>query len=821
MITRTTAAATALNARHPAPILLVRASLPGGTQYWASKGGTYGGQAYEGRLLSGVVLRVGMDGLGRVKRTLGEIRLANGADPVTGARPSDLFATDVIAGQPVQIDLYEAATTAPTDYVRVFTGALDVPEADAFDDVQLRLLLLDDGNPTYAGLQALNCGRIHKLLASRINATDWPSADPDAIGQVIPWGFGTHTDHPAYPVDAGALDALAADIDDTDTTIAVSSATAFALFPASGTLQIEDEQITYTGKGTLTFTGCTRGAGGTTAAAHVAGRPVWEIQASYVYLVSEHAYQAVSAVRVAGVLIDPASYTVSLAGPTTITFTGKPVVKKTVAVTTQPTFTAAVTSEQSPGSIAVTGEQSPGAISTTAEHGHSTNTGSHDHDTEISRHEYHSSPSSIPGTITATADVTFANTPKSGTTANFHIRVTNKSGTWVFRVNGGATLISDLGGALASNVEDYYCTQSSPGTSYQIANTAGATPSLTVAIVERDIVQTQASSADAAAGVSASATGATASSMASLSGATAANMASLAGSTAVGLTRTVDAVVSAADLVVGGAVTCDVQAIPDDGSGTYTGTPNAAILNPADQLKWLLHEKLGLTVASWIHATSWAAARAAWAAAGIEGHWIVTDAIDSSELLERLRWSLCARCYQRADGTFALHVLPLAGSAVKTFTEAADIAGDAAGGHAIRVGLTPITDLYNEVFVCYGKRLSGGGYAGYVSASDATSQSTNRMTRTLILENDFLTDATDAQWVADTYLAQHKDRGYLATLAGRGLPEAHLELCDPVAITGSRMPGGWTAKAFTLEQVGLDLVPAGRVSVSQLVGREV
>jgi hypothetical protein len=52
------------------------------------------------------------------------------------------------------------------------------------------------------------------------------------------------------------------------TTITVLSTTGFS---SSGTLIIGTEQITYTGKTSTTFTGCTRGANGTTAAAYVDG----------------------------------------------------------------------------------------------------------------------------------------------------------------------------------------------------------------------------------------------------------------------------------------------------------------------------------------------------------------------------------------------------------------------------------------------------------------------------------------------------------------------------------------------------------------------
>lgn len=57
----------------------------------------------------------------------------------------------------------------------------------------------------------------------------------------------------------------------TDTTITVSTASAFG---ASGTIIIDAEQITYSGKTGTTFTGCTRGANGTTASGHQAAASV-------------------------------------------------------------------------------------------------------------------------------------------------------------------------------------------------------------------------------------------------------------------------------------------------------------------------------------------------------------------------------------------------------------------------------------------------------------------------------------------------------------------------------------------------------------------
>lgn len=61
-------------------------------------------------------------------------------------------------------------------------------------------------------------------------------------------------------------------LSNSDTTITLTSA---AQFPTSGTIFIENEQITYTGKSGNNLTGCTRGANSTTAATHADGTNVY------------------------------------------------------------------------------------------------------------------------------------------------------------------------------------------------------------------------------------------------------------------------------------------------------------------------------------------------------------------------------------------------------------------------------------------------------------------------------------------------------------------------------------------------------------------
>lgn len=878
---RTAAYIAQADAADHAPLLLVRAALSGGTRYWTSRAGTYGGQVYAELLTRGLELTLGLDPLGRAMRSLGRLELDN-RDDGTGSRLADLFATDIVANRGVEVDYLFAGLTHPTDSLRLFTGCLDVPTEDCFDDQLLRLDLADDGNPLWAGIQDLAAARIHQTLGTRIEDAGYPGADPDVLGQVQPRIYGRLTDAPAFPVDAGGLDLLQLDATAGATTLYLSDPVRWGAFPPSGTVQCEEEQIAYTGtaaqrgsalatsgagttytarrctdaaawnlagahvgdvavagarygivaavndaadyvevtewvggtpaNGTVcavyapgwALTGCTRGSGGTSARAHAAGAQVWEVQAEYVYLVAEHACASVTNVRADGVLVDPADYTLQLTGPTLIKFSARPRRSLDVLVLTQPTYNATVTAEQSPGSISVTAEQSPGTISTTAEHGHSMGTGSHQHDSgQIA--EYPSAPSYGP-TVSYTSDqtVTWVNTPKSGSSATYFANINVISGTWTL-----------AGRTLTSGYQTW--TVASPGTSNLLDLTSG---SGSISINELRRTVTVESATASAAGITATASGATAASMASLSGATAANMATLAGSTAVSVAQTASAVVSAADVVVGTSVVCDVEGYADDGSGTYTGTAGALITNPADQIRHLLAVQLGLSLATWADSASFTAARAAFAGASIRCDWGLYDQLDSAELLERLRWSVAARLFQGASGAFKLFALPLSGASVKTLTEADDVLDEASGGGPIRVGRTALADLYNEVFVLGAKRLAGGGYGDVATAEDATSQSDYRMTRTLIVENDFIRDPTALQAVAGIYLAWHKDQRWRATVDAFGPPVLHLEPCDKVAITASRMPGGWTAKGFWVESVAWSLGRPGQVDLATLTLRE-
>jgi len=71
----------------------------------------------------------------------------------------------------------------------------------------------------------------------------------------------------------GTIDFLNGTINSSVTTIVVVSTTGFG---ATGTILIDSELITYSGKTSTNFTGCVRGVSGTTAAAHTTGATVYD-----------------------------------------------------------------------------------------------------------------------------------------------------------------------------------------------------------------------------------------------------------------------------------------------------------------------------------------------------------------------------------------------------------------------------------------------------------------------------------------------------------------------------------------------------------------
>ncbi len=84
-------------------------------------------------------------------------------------------------------------------------------------------------------------------------------------GDTAPGSAGNGTTDRRIDMACGFRTLLNGAIDNSVTTVPVDSTQGY---PASGEIIIDTERITYTGKTSTTFTGCTRGANGSSAASH-------------------------------------------------------------------------------------------------------------------------------------------------------------------------------------------------------------------------------------------------------------------------------------------------------------------------------------------------------------------------------------------------------------------------------------------------------------------------------------------------------------------------------------------------------------------------
>ena len=127
--------------------------------------------------------------------------------------------------------------------------------------------------------------RYDKYVGIAIDTTTYPNADPDDIGKIGNIGYGVLKEVPALAVVAGALDYLDAAITAAQTTLNLIDT---SRFPSSGTIGIDAEDITYTGKSATQLTGLTRGVNSTTAVIHGRGVPVWEERTNFTYEAFSH-----------------------------------------------------------------------------------------------------------------------------------------------------------------------------------------------------------------------------------------------------------------------------------------------------------------------------------------------------------------------------------------------------------------------------------------------------------------------------------------------------------------------------------------------------
>lgn len=279
MRTTTAGMATALAKTSSKPVFLVELDAGGSTYYWSDHVITVGGQAYEPRIVE-------WGSLGAITDRISGGGVVNKTRLTTSQLPSDISSL-VKMDSVIRIYLFiDGEGLTASDREQVFAGVISDPI----------LITLEKATFSVSGIEAQKNAMVGELLT----ADEYAGADPDAIGKMKPIVYGSVSGHVCQPVDVGGISTAVDYVVSMDTSIELTNA---AFFPSSGTVRMDREEITYTGKTGNTLTGCTRGANSTPATGHDIGTQVIEIQAEYEYLVADHPVQSIGDVYIDGVRI--------------------------------------------------------------------------------------------------------------------------------------------------------------------------------------------------------------------------------------------------------------------------------------------------------------------------------------------------------------------------------------------------------------------------------------------------------------------------------------------------------------------------------------
>ena len=126
-----------------------------------------------------------------------------------------------------------------------------------------------------------------------LEATTFASAREKDLGKMLPQVYGSAKQVPFLGADVGSITTLAVEIGTGDTVISITDF--LSDFPSSGTVIIDNEQITYTGKSSSQLTGCSRAANYTAAASHLQGAVIQELQDAEYFIIG-HAVKAIDTV---------------------------------------------------------------------------------------------------------------------------------------------------------------------------------------------------------------------------------------------------------------------------------------------------------------------------------------------------------------------------------------------------------------------------------------------------------------------------------------------------------------------------------------------
>ena len=249
-------------------------------------------------------------------------------------------ALDVVLFNTKRIDTPTVSAARFSDLIRAGLNGGDQTFDIGFGEATLTLLFRGGVAGDQVALFGLRCEEVTDLTEAtcvlrmtgrelsledtedlyRVSSQDFPLCDPDDVGTPIPIAIGDVANAPAIGLVSGIVHKLAADLPVTSlASIPVSDGALVARMPPTGTVQIDQEQFTYTGRNitALTFTGITRAAFGTTAVTHARGAPVFQVLSEYVYAFAAnpgttHQTSGAPRLRSDGALIAAGTYTIDL-----------------------------------------------------------------------------------------------------------------------------------------------------------------------------------------------------------------------------------------------------------------------------------------------------------------------------------------------------------------------------------------------------------------------------------------------------------------------------------------------------------------------------
>lgn len=577
----------------------------------------------------------------------------------------------------------------PSVVETLFKGALDEPR-----DIDLMKFTCSASSMLFAKDQQWKQSIIAKAV--------FPNADPDDLNKHQNIIYGSCQQVRCHAIKAGAVDFLSEDITaSSPATFHVSDASEF---PSAGafTVQIENEQIRISSRSGNILTVQTRGYNSTTALTHDKGMAVFEILTEYVYMVAGHPVKTIGDVYVDGVrqLTGVTKYTGqsgsehgSYPGKAVLAFSAKALVKKQVDLTNN-------------DSIGVNDPQHQHAASvltdTVVMNQYTINSGSWTFTpSNIIDNNFNNSAVQDPSSNT---DVNRILPYNNGIPSRIRVGINHSDAVYNniaavnFYLNGSLKQTMNFNGSPSKTTtySNWYTLSSwghvnAANTYVNIITTAGNSFRVWEIWYEVEYDPTTST-----VGTNVSKTG------------------------TVTLTGN-----SAADVVVGGSVNCDVDGYRDDGSGTYTGSALALIERPDHVFKHFIDVLYGFALSD-IDTTSFSAAGALYAAAISGGYklaFVINDEIKPSRLLSELAFQ-CRSNLKYDRGLWYLQYLPdVAPSVVRTIAKK-ELSGQYT---KFTFNKTDSVDIANDLTAKFKRNYGGIKYdeaewLGTSTASDATSQ---------------------------------------------------------------------------------------------------